>query len=171
MTVGMYRFCSLLLVAMAAPAGAQCRLCAPGAVAEAKAPALPLRIDIEAALDLGRAAQLRVGGGGTISIDPLTGARRVSGELADLGGFSFKGTVRLSGEPFAPVTITLPARTPLLAPDGSSADVVDIHTDLSPGAALDAQGKLTFAFGGRLVVTSGQAGDFRGRIAIVADYR
>jgi Domain of unknown function (DUF4402) len=95
----------------------------------------------------------------------------VTGGLADLGGFSLKGTVRLSGDPFAPVVITLPVRIPLTAPDGSTANVVDIRTNLPSGTTLDAQGTLTFAFGGRLVVTAGQAGDFRGRIAIVADYR
>ena len=167
----MLRSFFLLIAATATPVSAQCRLCAPGAGADAKAPAVPLRIDIDAALDLGRAAQTRIGGGGSITIDPQTGARRVSGTLADLGGFSLKGTVRLSGDPFAPVAVTLPVRIPLQAPDGSTADVVDIRTDLPPGAVLDAQGSLTFGFGGRLIVTAGQAGDFRGRIAIVADYR
>jgi hypothetical protein len=164
---------SLLLLAFLAvfPAQAQCRLCPPSPGEAPQAPAVPLRIDVEAALDLGRAAQIRIGGGGKISIDPRSGARKVSGALADLGGFSLKGTVRLSGEPFAPVSVSVPQRIPLTAPDGSRADVVDIQTDLSPNASLDAQGKLTFGFGGVLIVTSGQSGDFRGRIAVVADYR
>ncbi len=164
-------FLFLMALSVAAPAQAQCRLCAPAPGEAPKAPALPLRIEVEAALDLGRAAQIRLGGGGTISLDPQTGARKVSGALADLGGFSFKGTVRLNGEPFAPVSVSMPQRIPLTAPDGSRADVVDIRTDLSPNATLDAQGKLTFGFGGVLIVTAGQSGDFRGRIALVADYR
>jgi Domain of unknown function (DUF4402) len=161
----------LLALLVAAPAQAQCRLCAPAPSEAPKAPTVPLRIDVEAALDLGRAAQIRLGGGGKISLDPQTGMRKVSGALADLGGFSFKGTVRLSGEPFAPVSVSLPQRIPLTAPDGSRAEVVDIRTDLAPTATLDAQGKLNVAFGGVLIVTSGQSGDFRGRIAVVADYR
>ncbi len=168
----MKSFLFLLLAIFAEPAvQAQCRLCAPGPGEVPRAPAVPLRIDVEAALDLGRAAQIRMGGGGKISIDPQTGARKVSGALADLGGFSFKGTVRLSGEAFAPVAVSVPLRIPLTAPDGSTAEVVDIRTDLSPNATLDAQGKLTFGFGGVLIVTGGQSGDFRGRIAVVADYR
>ena len=164
-------FLLLLTLLVAAPVTAQCRLCAPSPVDAPKAPLVPLRIEVEAALDLGRAAQIRLGGGGKISLDPQTGIRKVSGALADLGGFSFKGTVRLSGDPFAPVAVTMPSQIPLTAPDGSRADVVDIRSDLSPNATLDAQGKLTFGFGGVLIVTAGQSGDFRGRIAVVADYR
>ncbi len=161
-----------LVFLLASPAvHAQCRLCAPVPGEAPKAPTVPLRIDVEAALDLGRAAQIHIGGGGKISLDPQTGMRKVSGALADLGGFSFKGTVRLSGEPFAPVLVSLPHQIPLTAPDGSRAEVVDIRTDLSPVATLDAQGKLNVAFGGVLIVTAGQSGDFRGRIAVVADYR
>ena len=163
----------LLIFALlhAAPAAAQCRLCAPGSETAAKAPAIPLTIDVEAALDLGRAAQTRSGGGGTITIDPVSGARTVRGSLADLGGFALRGTIRLTGAPFAPVIVSLPPRIALTASDGSTADIVDLRTDLRAGAALDAQGRLSFGFGGRLVVTAGQAGDFRGRIPIVADYR
>jgi Domain of unknown function (DUF4402) len=167
----MNRLLFFLLVAVSSTAQADCRLCAPDARKLPAAASVPLRIEVEAALDLGRAAQVRAGGGGTISLDPKTGERRVSGGLADLGGFSLKGTVRLTGEPFAPVSVSMPTRIPLTAPDGSSADVVEIRTDLSPNAALDAQGNLSFAFGGRLIVTAGQAGDFRGRITVVADYR
>ena len=162
---------ALTALAFASPAFGQCQLCAPGAASPAQARAVPLTISVEAALDLGKAAQTRPGGGGTISLDAQTGARRVTGSLADLGGFALKGMVSLNGEPFAPVFVSVPTTIALSAPDGSTADVVDIRTDLPAGATLDAQGRLSFRFGGRLIVTSGQAGDFRGRIAIVADYR
>jgi Domain of unknown function (DUF4402) len=160
-----------IVFAFSSTAQAECRLCAPDASKAAAAVSTPLRIEVEAALDLGRAAQIRAGGSGTISLDPKSGERRVAGGLADLGGLFLKGTVRLKGEPFAPISVSMPNRIPLSAPDGSKADVIDIRTDLSPNVTLDAQGQLTFAFGGRLVVTAGQSGDFRGRIAISADYR
>jgi Domain of unknown function (DUF4402) len=162
---------AVFALSAASPAFGQCQLCAPDSAATPAARAIPLSIAVEAALDLGRAAQTRVGGGGTISIDPQTGARRVTGTLADLGGFSLKGTVRLTGEPFAPVIVTLPSRISLTSVDGSTADVVDIRTDLPSGAVLNAQGSLSFGFGGRLIITAGQAGDFRGRIAVSAEYR
>ena len=167
----MRRLLFFLVLAMSSAAHADCRLCAPDVSKRPMTPVLPLRIEVEAALDLGRAAQIRTGAGGAITLDPATGERHVTGGLADLGGFSLKGTVRLTGDPFAPVSVSMPSRIPLIAPDGSSAEVVEIRTNLSPNATLDAQGHLAFAFGGRLIVTAGQAGDFRGRISVVADYR
>jgi hypothetical protein len=164
-------FVALSALALASPAFGQCQLCAPGSKTPTQERAIPLSISVEAALDLGRAAQTRPSGSGTISLDAQTGARRVTGSLADLGGFALKGMVRLDGEPFAPVSVSVPSRISLSAPDGSTADVVEIRTDLPTEATLDAQGKLSFRFGGRLIVTAGQAGDFRGRIPIVADYR
>ena len=169
----MDRFILVVLMALAPvyPAFGQCQLCAPGSGKPSQERAIPLTINVEAALDLGRAAQTRPGGGGTINLDAQSGARTVTGSLADLGGFALKGMVHLEGEPFAPVVVTLPSRISLTSPDGSTADVVDIQTNLAAGATLDAQGKLSFRFGGRLIVTGGQAGDFRGRIPVVADYR
>ena len=127
----------------------------------------PLNIDIETSLDLGRAAD--TGRGGSIMLDERTGMRQVAG-LADLGGFAIKGRVRLTGEPFRHVRVSLPASVRLMSPDGSSADAVDLRTDLPPDPMLDANGTLSFAFGGRLVVQGHAAGDFRGRVLIVADY-
>lgn len=167
----MKRHLFLVVLALPSMASAECRLCVPDTSRLPAAVSTPLRLEVEAALDLGRAAQIRAGGSGTITLDPKSGERRVAGALADLGGFSLKGTVRLKGAPFAPISVSMPNRIRLSAPDGSTADVVDIRTDLSPNAALDAQGQLAFAFGGRLIVTAGQSGDFRGRIAISADYR
>lgn len=165
--------CVLLLGLAAVPstASAQCLLCAPGPGGVTNLPAKVLKMEIEAALDLGRAAHRGQTTSGTVAIDPITGARSVTGGLADLGGMSLKGTVRLNGDAFAPVAVSLPNRITLTASDGSTADVVDIQTNLSPNATLDSQGRLSFAFGGRLIVTAGAAGDFRGRIAISAEYR
>jgi Domain of unknown function (DUF4402) len=165
--------CVLLigLVALPSMASAQCLLCAANPGDKSKLPAKPLQLDIEAALDLGRAAHRGQSTSGTVAIDPVTGARSVTGGLADLGGMSLKGTVRLNGDAFAPVAVSLPNRITLTASDGSTAEVVDIQTNMSPNATLDSQGRLSFAFGGRLIVTAGAAGDFRGRIAISAEYR
>jgi Domain of unknown function (DUF4402) len=164
---------TLILFALmtAAPVHAQCRLCAPGPDAQPAAAGLPLNISVDAMLDLGRAAQTVRNGAGTINLDARSGARTVSGTLADLGGMSMKGTVRLSGSPFAPVTISLPNRIQLTAPDGSTADVTEIRSDIGSNAVLDAQGRLNVNFGGRLIVTGGASGDFRGRIPVTADYR
>jgi hypothetical protein len=128
-----------------------------------------LVIDVETALDLGRAALGR--GGGSIALDERSGARAVTGGLVDLGGLGFKGVVRITGEPGRHVRVSLPTTIRLTSPEGGSADIVDLRSDLSPDPELDANGQLSFAFGGRLNVDSGASGEFRGRIAIVADYR
>ncbi len=159
----------LLLLTGATGAQAQCRLCpdAPAPTA-ARERTRPLSIEVETALDFSRAAGN--GQGGSIVVDERSGARRVAG-LVDLGGIAIKGSVRLTGEPFGHVQVSLPSSVVLTAPDGSTAEAVDLRADLSPDPALDANGALAFGFGGRLVVHGGASGDFRGRIAIVADYR
>lgn len=157
------------LFALLAPvaAAAECRLCAPGSGEVARVPSRPLAIEVEAALDFSRATSR--GGGGSIAIDERTGVRRVEG-LVDLGGFAITGSARLTGEPHAHVRVSLPLDVRLVAPDGSVADAVDLRADLPPDARLGADGTLSFAFGGRLVVPAGASGDFRGRVAITADY-
>jgi len=158
----------LPLLLSVAPLSAQCRLCAPESGSTKREDARPLTIDIETALDFSRAAGN--GSGGSIAIDERTGVRQVAG-LTDLGGFAIKGTVRLTGEPFRHVRVSLPASARLLSPDGSSADAVDLRTDLPPDPMLDAAGELRFTFGGRLIVSGNAAGEFRGRIPFVADYQ
>ena len=161
-------FLALPLLLTVAPLSAQCRLCAPDSGSTKREDARPLTIDIETALDFSRAAG--TGNGGSIAIDERTGARQVAG-LTDLGGFAIKGSVRLTGEPFRHVRVSLPLSARLLSPDGSSAEAVDLRTDLPPDPMLDGAGELRFSFGGRLIVSGNAAGEFRGRIPIVADYQ
>jgi hypothetical protein len=154
------------------PLAAQCRLCMPESGLQpgsTKATdARPLAIEVETALDFSRAAG--TGNIGSIAIDERTGARQVAG-LTDLGGFALKGSVRLTGEPFRHVRVSLPPSVRLVSPNGSSAEAVDLRTDLPPNPMLDASGTLRFTFGGRLVLSGSAAGEFRGRIPIVADYQ
>ncbi len=161
-------FLTLSILSMAAPALADCRLCAVQDGRAAAERSRPLTIEVEAALDFSRAAGTRTGG--SIAVDERTGQRQVAG-LADLGGFAIKGSVRLTGEPFRQVRVNIPDSIRLFAPDGSTAEAVDMRTDLPPTPTLDASGALVFAFGGRLVVAGSASGDFRGRIPIVADYQ
>jgi hypothetical protein len=147
-----------------------CRLCAmPDKGTPTKTPRQPLQIEVEAALDFSRVAQ--TGDGGEVGVDPLTGARRVSGGLSDLGGAALRGSARLTGQPFAPVFITLPNRVSLRSTTGASAEVIDIRSDLSSAPILGADGTLRFSFGGRLVLKGAVSGQFRGTIPITADYQ
>ena len=92
----------LLLGSLPAPLAAQCQLCRhdgnDAAIAARKA-SMPLRVEVDTQLDMGRFA---VGAsGGEVEIDPLTGARRLRGDVRDLGGFAVTGVVTVSGEPGA----------------------------------------------------------------------
>ena len=128
---------SALLVAAVPPAAAQCQLCAPDTAASAVAArqaATPLRVDVETRLDMGRIA---VGAmGGEVEIDPASGARRLRGDVVDLGGFALTGTVTVRGEPGAEVRVILPASVDLESGHGRTARVTGLATDLSADLLL-----------------------------------
>ncbi len=165
---------SLLLatcVFAAAPLGAEpCRLCAPEQtrLSEGGRTRVPLTISIETALDMGRIAQGDTGG--AVEIDAHTGSRRVGGTLTDLGGMALRGTAIVTGAPYARVRIELPVRVQLRSATGENAEVVDFRSDLSAHPVLDAEGRLVFSFGGRLVLKGSESGSFRGNFPISADY-
>ena len=162
------RLILLALMALPTVGHGQCRLCADPQAGVATPPTRPLEIAIETALDFSRAAGTR--GGGSIVVDPQSGMRAVSG-LGDVGGIAIRGIVRLTGEPYRHVRVSLPASVRLLASDGGAAEAVDLRTDLPTDPALDAQGNLSFSFGGRMIVAGDAAGEFRGRIPVTADYQ
>ena len=154
---------------------AQCRLCAAPTANQGNSAAvgqrseLPLNVAITADLNFSRLALLGASGG-EVDIDPASGQRRIAGQLTDLGGMSLQGEARVTGEPGRLVRINIPERISLSAPNGSSAEVTRIDTDLPAQARLDRDGKLVFAFGGKLTVSGSANGQFRGRIAITAEY-
>ncbi len=155
-------------------AAAQCRLCAavPSSASSAATSGeteTPLNIEITANLDFSRLALLSRAGG-EVELDPESRQRRISGGITDLGGLSLHGEGRLTGEPGRLVRVQLPERITLSAPNGSTAELVKLDTDLPAQARLDRDGRLTFSFGGKLRVTGSASGQFRGRIAITANY-
>lgn len=161
-----------LLLALEAPllrAQTACQLCATGPIPVTPA-VRPLRVEIDASLDFSTAAHSN-SGEGSIEIDPRTGQRRVTGGLVALGGMALKGTVRLTGDPFRHVRITLPASIVMQSTLGATADISAIRADVSASPKLGADGTLVFSFGGRMTVRGGAAGDFRGTIPITADYQ
>jgi hypothetical protein len=161
-----------LLVAAVPPAAAQCQLCAPDTAASgvaARQAATPLRVDVETRLDMGRIA---VGAmGGEVEIDPASGARRLRGDVVDLGGFALTGTVTVRGEPGAEVRVILPASVDLESGHGRTARVTGLATDLSAAPRLGLDGRLVFRFGGRLQIAGLDDGDYRGRIPVTVEYQ
>ncbi|MEP3225255.1 MAG: DUF4402 domain-containing protein [Parasphingorhabdus sp.] len=163
-----------VLVFPSSNVAAQCRLCADSpetasAAARSGEAELPLRIEITANLDFSRLALLNRAGG-EVDLDPQSRQRRISGGITDLGGLSLHGEGRLTGEPGRIVRVNLPERITLSAPNGSTANLVKLDTDLPAQPRLDSDGRLTFSFGGKLRVNGNASGQFRGRIAITADY-
>jgi hypothetical protein len=153
----------------AAPAAADDPVREPGALADTERQERPLAIEIESGIQFGRIA-LRGTGTGAAQIDPQTGAARVDGNMIDLGGATFQGRARVTGEPLRPVRIELPASVLLRSPSGGEARLSDFVTDLPQLAMLDANGVLEFSFGARLTSEGARGGDFRGRIHITVDY-
>ncbi len=156
-------------------AQAQCRLCADSPTSDSLSGAaadkreIPLQIEITANLDFSRIAMIG-NNGGVVSIDPVSGAKQTSGSIANLGGMSLFGEGRLTGEPGRNVRVSLPDRIQLSAPNGSTADLEKLETNLPALARLDQSGRLVFSFGGQLRLRGDANGQFRGRIAITADY-
>jgi hypothetical protein len=152
-------------------AAAQCLLCAQdlsGGAATRRAET-PLRVEVKTRLDMGRVAAGAMGG--EVEIDPVSGARRVRGDVFDLGGFALSGIVTVRGDPGAEVRVILPASVDLESAQGRTARVTSLVTDLSAAPRLGPDGRLTFRFGGRLQVAGLDDGDYRGRIPVTVEYQ
>ncbi len=156
---------------LVATGGEACRLCKPNdastVVVETRE--IPISIDITTQLDFSRAA-LSGANGGAIEVDPNNGDRRVDGGLLDLGGSSLAGSAVIRGEPGRPVRIDMPTTIRMTSSTGGSIDISGLRTNLTRAPQLDSTGRLSFSFGGRLVVRGSTAGTFRGRIPITAQY-
>ena len=129
----------------------------------------PLNVEVESGLQFSRLA-LRGVGDGDAQIDPGTGEKRVGANMIDLGGLSFEGRARVTGEPLRPIRVELPPRVLLRTAEGAQAELIDFVTDLPPVAMLDQNGVLSFAFGARIVTRGARGGQFRGRIPIRVEY-
>lgn len=165
---------SALALAFAAlpAAAAPCLLCAPdgdGPAASARKAEVPLRVEVETQLNMGRVA---VGAmGGEVELDPVSGTRRVRGDVVDLGGFALTGVVTVRGAPGAAVRVILPASVDLEGGHGRTARVAGLVTDLPPAPRLGPDGGLIFRFGGRLQVAGLDDGAYRGRIPVTVEYQ
>lgn len=156
--------------AAAAPAVAQCRLCAPTPAAAKKPPTTAISIEIEAGIDFSRLGLIARNQAGNAVIDPDTGQRTVTG-LLDLSGLPIQGTVIIRGEPNEHVAVTLPPEVTLSNSAGGTVRLTAITTSLRQNPKLEKDGTMSFSFGGRLEVDGSGDGDFRGRVPITVDYR
>ena len=164
-----YVLAAAIALLSAAPVAADEEACEFCLVTEREGAERPLEIVIESGLQFSRMA-LRGRDDGGAEIDPQTGEKRVDANMIDLGGLSFQGRARVTGEPLRAVRIDLPHRISLRSPDGAEAELTDFVTDLPAVAMLDENGLLEFSFGARISSQGARGGNFRGRINIRVDY-
>jgi hypothetical protein len=107
---------------------------------------------------------------GSVTIDPATGNRIVSGGLKDGGGLSLRGRAKVKGEPFSAVIISFPNRVEMRSTSGAIAQLVGFETNVSGVPVLDGNGELMFDFGGRMEVKGRISGAFRATIPISVSY-
>lgn len=148
-----------------------CLLCRPDkkTVIVKEVQEIPISIDITTKLDFSRIG-LTGGGSGAVSLDPQGGARRVDGEIIDLGGFPLAGQAIVRGQPGRAIRVDMPATARMTSATGGDVEIVGLKTDLPLAPRLDSNGRLEFSFGGRLLVRGDAFGTFRGRIPITAVY-
>ena len=160
-----------LLPLLVAAGDDACRLCAPKDATQAAVETreIPVSINITTQLDFSRAA-LSGAGGGVIEMDPDNGGKRVDGGLIDLGGSAFAGSAVVRGEPGRAVRIDMPNVVRMTSSTGGVIEISGLRSNLARAPQLDATGRLSFSFGGRLVVRGSVSGTFRGRIPITAQY-
>ena len=158
-----------LLVAAAAPARGQCRLCdRPTTAAPTLADNGRISLSVDATLDFDRLVLLGAGQGSATLLP--NGERRSSGSVAAMSGRAMVGAVVIRGEAGRAVRVDLPLRIQLYTLGGGSISIEDIVSDLPDQPKLDSAGNLSFRFGGRLTVSGEAEGDYRGDVPITVEY-
>ena len=165
------------LAIAAAPAGlvaasvaeAQCRLCdTPTITREEPEVAGEIKLEVETSLNFDRLI-LANDGEGSATLRP-DGSTSTGGSVADMSPRAVVGTVTLRGEPGRAVRIAIPARIQLYSLSGGSISFDEVTSDLPSLPRLDAAGRLTFRFGGRLRISGNAEGDYHGELPITAEY-
>ena len=161
---------AIALLAIALPANAAddplCKLCLD---AQDQQDRVPLDVEVDSGIVFNRLA-LAGHGQGQATIDPQTGQNQTQGNLVDLGGLSFQGHAKVTGEPYASVFVQMPSSVTLYSASGAKVELRDFSTNLLSLPVLDANGTLEFTFGARLESNEDQGGSFRGRIPIHVEY-
>jgi hypothetical protein len=156
-------------LAVACPLNAQCRLCEqPQSARPVDSTAGDVDLQIETSLNFDRLILSGNGQGGA-TIRP-TGANGAEGAVLEIGPRATVGTVEVHGQANREVGVDMPHRVELYSGGGGRISLVDITTDLPAAPRLDAAGNLSFHFGGRLVVTGNDEGQFRGDLTISVEY-
>lgn len=107
---------------------------------------------------------------GTATINPVSGAKTVSGGVYDFGGIHNPAEFRVRGDRNTPYTITLPGSV-TLGSGGSTMTLSNFTSNPSGFGMLGSNGQSTLTIGATLQVGAGQpAGTYTGVITITVDY-
>ena len=129
-----------------------------------------IQVTIVQPIDFGKV--IVVGNGvGQVQLDPASGMTTVTGNLRDLGGWSFHGRALVIGAPGQPFVVDMPRTITVSSATGSTSQVVNFTTDLT-NAVLDANGRREFNFAGTLATNSSviAGGVLRGQLIISVSY-
>ena len=152
-----------------APAPAQCRLCSvPSTQMPVDSADGDVQLQVETGLDFDRLI-FTGPGAGAATVRP-DGSKGAEGIVADVGPRATVGTVLVHGAPGRALTVEVPHRIELYSLSGGRITLDQVTTDLPPMPRLDSAGNLSFRFGGRLVVTGNDDGQFRGDLSITVEY-
>ena len=161
----------LLAVGLAAAtsAAAQCRLCdKPATAAPTETPAGDVDLRIDTNLSFDRLVLSGMGqGAATIRPDGANGAE---GAVLEIGPRATVGTVVVHGDANRALSVDMPHRIELYSTSGGRISLVDVVTDLPATPRLDGAGNLSFRFGGRLIVSGDDEGQYRGDLTINVEY-
>lgn len=161
---------SAAAAATAWPANAQCRLCSTPVTTRAEdSAATQVQLEIESSIDFDRLIILGDGEGAAV-LRP-DGTRGVEGAVSEVGARAMVGTATIRGEAGRAVRVELPGRIDLYSLGGGRISFDEITSDLPGLPRLDAGGRLTFRFGGRVTIAGGAGGDYRGDLPITVEYQ
>ena len=154
----------------ASPAGAQCRLCATPTTALSTSPGGDtIQLEIETNLNFDRLV-LDGSGQGAASIRP-DGSNAAEGALTRVGPRAMVGTAVVRGLPGRVIKVELPHRVELYSLSGGRITLDNVVSDLPSLPKLDAAGRMTFRFGGRVRISGDADGDYRGDMPITVEYQ
>jgi hypothetical protein len=154
--------------ALSQEVAAPCRLCGPAAAAADQKPPEPVQLEVQTRLDFD---QLILVGSGEGSAElGANGVRVAHGSVKAISARATLGEVSIRGEPGRQVRVDLPNRIELYGFNGGSIRLEAIRSDLPPVARLDANGRLSFRFGGIVHVTGDSDGLFRGDVQVDVEY-
>jgi hypothetical protein len=170
--MGWLNRCCLMLAMLlaAAPLGAQCRLCTtPATSGPADPTSGDVDLQIETNLNFDRLI-LSGSGAGAVTLRP-DGSSGVEGSVLEMGPRAMVGTVLVHGEANRALRVDMPRRIDLFSVNGGRITLDDITSDVPAVPRLDAAGNLSFRFGGRLIVSGGSDGPYRGDLPITVEYQ